>query len=164
MFLTCYPHANDARAGGFASGGKISPAQRQIGGDREQLEGRKSQPGACCHLSVSSCSEVTFLLYRLSSPRLCHCCPKLMYRRKHGDLDVIARTGGLFPTINLEPHSICHWIVLPPQSERLGVGGGYRKCSENSGPDELSVGQARYFFLESQGQQRSSAPRERGLT
>lgn len=44
MFLTCCPHANDAIACGFASGGKISPAQRQIGGDREQLEGRKSQP------------------------------------------------------------------------------------------------------------------------
>lgn len=36
----------------FAFRGDVSPAQRQIGGDREQLEERKSQPAACCCLTL----------------------------------------------------------------------------------------------------------------
>lgn len=95
----------------LASGGKVSPAQRQISGDREHLGRRIPQPGACCHLRASPCSELTFLFYHPSSdssPPLCRCRRKLVYRKKTWGSRCDGRDGKLIPEHkqNPWPHSI----------------------------------------------------------
>lgn len=91
----------------FSSGGNVSPAQRQICGDREHLGRRIPLPGACCHLRVSPCSELTFLFHRLpsdSSPPLRRCRCKLVYKKKkHRGSRCDSRGRKLFSRAQTEP-------------------------------------------------------------
>lgn len=107
----------------WASGGKVSPAQRQICGDREHLGRQIPWLDAFCHLTVSPYSKLTFLFYCLSSnssPMLC--CHKLC-TGKHGALNVIMGKESLFPSTNRTCSStlytVCLWIVLLLQSSKL---------------------------------------------
>lgn len=76
-----------------ASRGKASPVRRQICGDREHLQRLIPRPGACCHLTVSHCFDLTFAFCHLSSkssPQLCCCRFKLCIRKDMQSLQMIA--------------------------------------------------------------------------
>lgn len=76
-----------------ASRGKASPVRRQICGDREHLQRLIPRPGACCHLTVSHCFDLTFAFCPLSSkssPQLCCCRFKLCIRKDMQSLQMIA--------------------------------------------------------------------------
>lgn len=154
----------------WASGGKVSPAQRQICGDREHLGRQIPWLDTFCHLTVSLYSKLTFLFYCFSpnsSPTLC--CHKLC-TGKHGPVNVMMGKESVFPSTNRTCSStlytVCLWIVLLLQSARLlRVEGVMQPCNQGRMMSPVSsprLGQV--LRVESQGQHRSAVPWEGGLT
>lgn len=151
----------------WASGGKVSPVHRQIIGDRERLGRRIPQLGAGCHLPVSPCFELTFLVYRVScksSPPLCCCCCKLVYRKGVERLGVITGKESLFRSmkrtsnLTLYVFELSFFCSQPDlgflQSEMQLCSRGRMVCLMSSlRPDQV-------FLFETWGRHRSEVPWE----
>lgn len=176
--LACPPHTNVAIARGHGVGlwrqgisGAETDLRRQIFGDGEHLGRRIPRPGACCHLRVSPCSELTFLFYRLLVRLVAPAPPPSPQTCVYGNDARWRGMEGLFPSTN----GICSLAVhtplnCPSSAVSQTWDAAESVCDaaslprENSEPDELPVARPGASLLESRGQRGSAVPREGGLT
>lgn len=156
-----------------ASRGKASPVRRQICGDREHLQRLIPQPGACCHLTVSHCFDLTFAFCHLSSkssPQLCCCRFKLCIRKDMQSLQMIADKE-YYSKARMKPLA-SQYIYMSLNCPSCAVGqtldsakNVMQPCSQRKTLSLMSSRRpGQVLLLESWGQRRSVVSWDGGLT